>query len=158
MNMNPSGQPRSMIYLTPSTPVYLLVTLDAVAGLRKSAYAIVHSCAANSVRVRLFDGSLHRIPRTTHKFFCPSLQRTIIRTQLPLNVAFAATTHRVQGETLRRLLLDLRRPVFAHGMLCVNVSRVRRREMIRCILHVTDFDDQHIRMINNVHQDLLCRE
>ena len=45
-------------------------------------------------------------------------------THFPLRRAFALTINKSQGCTLRKVLLDLREDVFAHGHLYVGVSRV----------------------------------
>jgi hypothetical protein len=48
------------------------------------------------------------------------------RVQFPLRRAFALTFNKSQGQTLKRVLLDLRSDVFSHGFLYVGMSRVQR--------------------------------
>ena len=47
-----------------------------------------------------------------------------MRTQLPLVHAWALTINRSQGQTLDRILVDLRAPSFSHGPGYVAISRV----------------------------------
>lgn len=116
-------------------------TLDPVAGLVKGVDAMIVSCEKHSVLIRLRNGTSWRVPRTTHKYrpshFRDSVE--IDRHQLPLAVNFASTVHRVQGDTLDRVLVDLRSPMFAHGQLYTAVTRVRVRKNIFFLVPPTDF-------------------
>jgi hypothetical protein len=47
------------------------------------------------------------------------------RYQLPLQLAWAITIHRVQGLSMDRAVIDLGRTIFAHGQAYVALSRVR---------------------------------
>ena len=49
------------------------------------------------------------------------------RLQLPINLAFAITVNKAQGQTLDFAGVDLRTPCFAHGQLYAALSRVRRK-------------------------------
>jgi nucleoside-triphosphatase THEP1 len=46
-------------------------------------------------------------------------------TQYPLQLAWAVTTHKSQGQTLDEAIIELEMPAFAHGQLYVAMSRVR---------------------------------
>lgn len=50
---------------------------------------------------------------------------TMIRKQLPLTLADAMTVNKSQGQTLAKVLLDLRSPCFSHGHLYVGLARIR---------------------------------
>ena len=52
------------------------------------------------------------------------LAAVVRRTQLPLVHAWALTINRSQGQTLDRILLDLRHAPFSHGQAYVAISRV----------------------------------
>ena len=52
----------------------------------------------------------------------------IVRTQLPRVHTWALTINRSQGQTLDRVLLDLRRAPFAHGQAYVAISRVHEAD------------------------------
>ena len=49
----------------------------------------------------------------------------IIRAQFPLRRAFALTYNKSQGQTLDKVLLDVRELLFNHGYLYVGMSRVQ---------------------------------
>jgi hypothetical protein len=90
---------------------------------------MIVSCKKHCVLIRL--GTTWRVPRTTHNrpsHFRDSVE--INRHQLPLAVNFASTAHRVQGDTLDRVLVNMRSPMFAHGQLYTAITRVRVRKNI----------------------------
>ena len=58
---------------------------------------------------------------------------TVQRRQFPLRLAYAATFNSCQGLTLDRVVLDLTKPVFAHGQLYTSLSRVRSGSDIRIL-------------------------
>jgi len=75
----------------------------------------------------------------------------MLRIQFPLRLAFSFTIHKVQGQTLSRILFDIREPVFCHGALYVALSRVQLFSNIGFIIHEkdTEYDDVNdITMIN----------
>lgn len=56
---------------------------------------------------------------------------TFRRVQLPLLPAFAITIHKSQGQTLRKVGIYCRNPVFAHGQMYVAMSRVCSPDDVR---------------------------
>lgn len=46
-------------------------------------------------------------------------------TQVPLKLAWAATVHKMQGQTLESMILELEMDAFAHGQIYVGISRVK---------------------------------
>jgi ATP-dependent exoDNAse (exonuclease V) alpha subunit len=56
------------------------------------------------------------------------------RLQFPINLAFAMTISKAQGQTIERVGLYFPTPVFTHGQLYVALSRVRNQQSIRVIL------------------------
>ncbi|KAJ1525564.1 hypothetical protein ONE63_010368 [Megalurothrips usitatus] len=57
-----------------------------------------------------------------------------VRYQIPLRLAYAYTIHRAQSRTLKKVGLYLPKPVFAHGMLYVALSRARRLEDLHLLI------------------------
>ena len=76
---------------------------------------------------------------------------TFSRRQFPIKLAFAMTINKSQGQTFRKIGIDLRRDVFSHGHLYVALSRVRSWDSLRIYLGKQRFN----RLVKNyVYQEL----
>ena len=64
----------------------------------------------------------------------------IFRTQFPLMLSWAATFHKIQGQTLDRAVIDLSSEVWGPQMAYVAISRVRSLDQIA----LTDFEEKVI--------------
>ena len=53
------------------------------------------------------------------------------RRQFPVRLAFAMSINKAQGQTMKRIGIDLRKDVFTHGQLYVAISRVKSREGLK---------------------------
>ncbi|KAJ0458345.1 putative DNA helicase [Helianthus annuus] len=58
--------------------------------------------------------------------------------QFPFSVCFAMIINKSQGQSLSRVGLYLKDPVFTHGQLYVTLSRVKTREGVKILI----FDDE----------------
>ena len=76
----------------------------------------------------------------------------MMRTQLPLRLAYCMTYNKSQGQTLNRVLLDTTEEPFAHGHAYVAMSRVRTRHNICIFLNSAAVQDEQP-TINNVVYD-----
>jgi ATP-dependent exoDNAse (exonuclease V) alpha subunit len=54
----------------------------------------------------------------------PKVAFKFTRRQFPIRLAFAMTFNKSQGQSVKHVGLDLRRPVFSYGQFYVRVSRV----------------------------------
>jgi ATP-dependent exoDNAse (exonuclease V) alpha subunit len=79
------------------------------------------------------------------------------RHQLPLALNWASTVHRVQGDTLERMLLDLTWPIFAHGQLYTALTRVQGRDKLWILTPEDTFCDEGTKFVctNIVHKEIL---
>ncbi|KAN0066774.1 PIF1-like helicase domain containing protein [Elaphomyces granulatus] len=73
------------------------------------------------------------LPRITFEFGPRNTNWTVKRRQFPLRLAYATTFNSCQGLTLDRVVLDLTKPVFAHGQLYTSLSRVRSGADVRIL-------------------------
>ena len=55
------------------------------------------------------------------------------RRQFPVRLCFAMTINKSQGQSVKYVGLDLRRPVFTHGQFYVGISRVTSVSNIKAI-------------------------
>lgn len=136
-------------------------------GLVKNAKVQVVSVLPNVVQVRVLrrnqfqtqnlqeqeqESETFYLPRITFEFKPHRANWTVQRRQFPLRLAYGTTFNSCQGLTLKRVVLDLTTPVFAHGQLYTGLSRVRSRSDIRILRHP---EERHVPTLNIVHQALL---
>ena len=99
------------------------------------------------------------IPKVRFKFRLHYGQSfSLMRTQFPLRLAYAMTKNKSQSQTLRRTLVDCRKPPFSHGHLYVASSRVRSASDIRYYFDCNDelVNDHKCSVVQNVvYQSLL---
>lgn len=69
---------------------------------------------------------------------CPKWPFVMQRRQFPVRVCYAMTINKSQGQTLGRVGIYLRNPVFTHGQLYVAVSRVKSPVRLRVLIEEDD--------------------
>ena len=104
----------------------LMRNLDPTKGLCNGTRVTATKMARRCLEVRInggeFDGQyrlIYRCMLSNNTAFGFTLRRT----QFPVRLAFAMTINKFQGQSLQRVGIDLRSPVFAHGQLYVALSR-----------------------------------
>jgi ATP-dependent exoDNAse (exonuclease V) alpha subunit len=118
-------------------PVIILKNLDPVNGVCNDSRGVL-----TRFRNRVIEVELITRNHTTHKVFVPRINNYLTeeqvafkftRRQFPVRLSFAMTINKSQGQTVKHVGLDLRRPVFTHGQFYVGVSRVTSKLNIKAI-------------------------
>lgn len=146
--MHEPGVPPADLKLKVGCIASVMRNLSIEDGLVKNARVQVVSLHPNVVRVRLLPQGAIRarapgteqtdmptfyLPRITFEFEPRNTNWTVKRRQFPLRLAYATTFNSCQGLTLDRVVLDLTKPVFAHGQLYTSLSRVRSGAHVRIL-------------------------
>lgn len=145
--------------LTLKTGAVCLITrnLNIDQGLVNGTKVIVEAIHPRLIRVRKpGENESFGIPRISFKF--PILQGSplqMTRRQFPLQLAYAMTIHKSQGQTIKQVGVDLRTDCFAHGQLYVAMSRVRLPDDIRVLVQEDRVREGVPYAKNIVYQDLL---
>ena len=130
-----SGIPPHKLTLKVGCPIILLRHLDPKRGLTNGTRLQVMAMyrhfidakilTGKAINERVFISSMPLTPSDT------DLPFTFRRKQLPVNIAYAMTIHKSQGQSFDRIGILLDRPCFAHGQLYVAMSRVKSKEGLK---------------------------
>lgn len=139
-SLNASGLPLAHLQLKIGCPIIILRNLAQRLGLCNGSRATVLQISNRVLQVRLMggehDGEVAFIPRIT---LSPSDKDTnfgikLKRRQFPVQLAFALTINKAQGQSVKYVGVDLRTPVFGHGQLYVALSRATSTQHIKLLL------------------------
>jgi uracil-DNA glycosylase len=115
--------------------VMLIANTNPTEGLVNGSRGVVTSfCSYSELPIIEF---VNGIKKTLGSHTWPIEEYEFVsRSQIPLQLAFAVTTHKCQGSTLDSALVDIGSGIFEYGQAYVALSRVRSLEA----LYVHDFD------------------
>jgi ATP-dependent DNA helicase PIF1 len=138
-NLNATSVPPHILHLKEGDICILQRNLDIENGLTNNTRLRILKLMDNVVKVQTMEDNpvVHFIPKLRFIFrirYGASFE--ICRTQFPLTRAYALTFNKCQGQTLQKVMVDLRFPVFAHGFLYVALSRVSNADNI--VFYLTD--------------------
>jgi hypothetical protein len=121
--------PAHRLELKVGMPVMCMQNLNVPNGICNGSQLVVEKLDADVVWCR-GEGRYGQIlyPFAATKFNYKSGILEFVRTQLPLRVAFSATTNRAQGGTYEKVGFDSRHPPWAHGQTYTVVTRVDNDE------------------------------
>jgi len=121
------GMPPHWLALKVGVPVILLRNLDTSSGLCNGTRLIVRRLAHRLIVVEIVGGfhagTILNIPRITTSSIGNHWPFTLLRRQFPVQLAFAMTINKAQGQTMGMVGIYLPEPVFTHGQLYVALSR-----------------------------------
>ncbi|XP_015937137.3 uncharacterized protein LOC107462960 [Arachis duranensis] len=140
-----SGLPNHSLKLKKCVPIILLRNIDPAGGLCNGTRLIVRDLGTNVIGAEIVSGSHIGdkvfIPRMNLISSDAGIPFKFQRRQFPINLCFAMTINKSQGQTLSSVELFLRRPVFSHGQLYVAISRVKSKDGLRILVSGEKNDD-----------------
>ncbi|XP_076908678.1 uncharacterized protein LOC143565661 [Bidens hawaiensis] len=133
-----SGIPNHRLVLKVGVPIMLLRNINHKKGLCNGTRLQVVSLGRRVIEAKVVSGTnigyqtlISRVSLTpTDK----KLPFRLKRRQFPISVCFSMTINKSQGQSLSRVGLYLKDPVFSHGQLYVALSRVKSRDGIKLVI------------------------
>ena len=134
--LSPSGLPSHRLFVKSGMPLMLMRNLNQKMGLCNGTKLIFIKLHKKHILECVIAGGEHngRVVLIPRIFLRPKDREFPFewsRKQFPVNVAFAMTINKSQGQTLRNVGIWLQDTCFAHGQLYVCVSRVSSPSSLR---------------------------
>ncbi|GJZ80919.1 replication protein A 70 kDa DNA-binding subunit B, partial [Tanacetum coccineum] len=135
-------------------------TDNNLAGLCNGTRLQVLRLGINIIEAQIISGgsvgTICAIPRMVISPTDTKMSFKLNRRQFSIQVCFAMTINKSQGQTLLQVGLFLRRPVFSHGQLYVVVSRVKSKKGLKVLC--SDKDGNYSNSTSNVvYKEVLVR-
>lgn len=155
--LQPNGVPEYDLVLKVGCVCMVTRNLSFADGLLNGTKVIVVAATPSLIKVRKPNQTEdYLIPRIHFK--APIDRRSpieMMRRQFPLQVCYAMSIHKSQGQTISRVGVDLRSDVFSHGQLYVALGRVQSRDDIKILTHTARISNNRFMANNIVYPQLL---
>lgn len=155
-----SGVPLHRVEVKVGAICALMQNISFKDGLVKNSKVVVVSMHPRHVMIKTIprDGSAPKHFALTKRTFefrqSEGAGYSILRRQIPLKLAYANTFNGCQSQTLDRIVVDIRNPVFSHGQLYTALSRVRSQRDVR-LRQLLEYPVQAEQVKNIVYDELL---
>ncbi|XP_022032343.1 uncharacterized protein LOC110933428 [Helianthus annuus] len=137
-----SGLPNHRLVLKLGVPVMLLRNIDQQNGLCNGTRLQITRLGKRVIEAEILSGGnvglRTYIPRINMIPSDKKIPFKFQRRQFPITVCFAMTINKSQGQSLSRVGLYLRDPVFSHGQLYVVLSRVKTKDGVKLLIFDKD--------------------
>ncbi|XP_035834248.1 uncharacterized protein LOC110888836 [Helianthus annuus] len=137
-----SGLPNHRLVLKLGVPVMLLRNIDQQNGLCNGTRLQITRLGKRVIEAEILSGSnvgsRTYIPRISMIPSDKKIPFKFQRRQFPITVCFAMTINKSQGQSLSRVGIYLRDPVFSHGQLYVALSRVKPKDGVKVLIFDKD--------------------
>ncbi len=136
-SINCSGLPFHKLALKKGCPIMVLRNLNPEGGVCNGSRGILTHYQNRVLEVRLITGQ-----HAGSTVFIPRIGITPAETQIPfefchrqfpIQLCFAMTINKSQGQSVAHVGLDLRNPIFTHGQFYVAISRVTSVHRLKAI-------------------------
>jgi ATP-dependent DNA helicase PIF1 len=122
----------------PGVPIVLLRNINQSIGLCNGTRLLVQRLGDRVIEACIMTGNNVGLSVTIPRIFlnssCTKWHFVLQRRQFPVKVYYAMTINKFQGQTLHRVGVYLKEPVFTHGHLYVAVSRVNKEGGLRIVI------------------------
>ncbi|KAD5961964.1 hypothetical protein E3N88_13437 [Mikania micrantha] len=133
-----TGLPAHQIDLKPNVPIILIRNIDQSHGLCNGTRLIISQLFPRIIQATVITGTAigHRvfIPRITFTYDNKELPFVFKRKQFPIQICYAMTINKSQGQLLSKIGVFIPQPVFSHGQLYVAFSRARSPDSLKIII------------------------
>ncbi|XP_076913628.1 uncharacterized protein LOC143572322 [Bidens hawaiensis] len=147
-----SGLPNHRLVLKVGALVMLLRNIDHQIGLCNGTRLRVMELKRHVIVAEIISGGKIGTRTYIHRLNMIPIDNKIPfkfqRRQFPISVCFAMTINKSQGQSLSKVGLYLKHPVFRHGQLYVALSRVKSRDGVKLL--ILDIDGKLTNRTSNV--------
>ena len=142
-----NGVPPHELKMKDRMPLILLRNLSPKEGLMNGTRLKLLNSLNHLLHCEILTGPCKGkfvyIPRINFTLTKSQLPFTLCRRQFPVQVAFAITINKSQGQTIQHVGIYLPKPVFSHGQLYVALSRCPSFSTLRIYIGHTSSDGYH---------------